>query len=709
MGERLGVGQIVSAPLVRTSRAPTPNVFGGAISCAVKPNARHLSAECADAASFHRKTLYIGVHGSATLIGIVLGGVMKFVDHGDDPGSYFWSIVEASQDCVRVLTMDGRVEYMNARGRALFEIEDFEQCRGRAWIDLWPDDSQESLKNALNAALSGKVQWFRAACPTARGHRKVWDTVVSPVLAPDGLVVRLLATSHDVTVEIQTRAMRDAIIELLPAPLLVKDADDGRYLLINRAAADVLGRPARDIVGRTAGELFPKNEAKAFALEDAAVITSGETAVSDAEPITTERGLRYFKTTKAAAMDATGARMLLTLAEDVTEARESADALVRALENAEKASQAKSDFLANMSHEIRTPLNAILGMAQAMAMHPMPDGQAERLHLIHQSSLALLELLNDVLDLAKVEAGRIDLEDGVVDVEILARDAQASFTALSAAKDLYFVIEVEPLAKGAWRGDPGRIRQILHNLVANAIKFTAVGSVQVWIGAVSGELVIRVSDTGIGIAEEQKTSVFEKFAQADSSTTRRFGGTGLGLAICKELTHAMKGHIDLDSTFGQGTTVTVRLPLPRCISMPDAPAPPSVPAKPGLRILLAEDNASNQLVMRALLEALDVDLSIAGDGDAALTAWRTSEFDLILMDVQMPVLDGLAAARAIRHIEFEQRRKPTPIVALTANVMTHQLEAYMDAGMDAVVAKPVQLAKLLDGMEQALAAHAPRP
>lgn len=635
---------------------------------------------------------------------------LRFVDQANDPGSYFWSIVEASQDCVRVLTTDGCVEYMNACGQALFEIDDFARYQGLAWPDLWPNESRGTLELALKAALSGQVERFRAACPTALGHRKVWDTVVSPILAPDGTVVRLLATSRDVTAEVQTRAVRDAIIELLPAPLLVKDAEDGRYLVINRAAAEMLGRAAHDVIGRTAAELFPAEEARAFALEDEAVTASGGVALSEAEPITTERGLRYFKTIKAAATDAAGAQILVTLAEDVTEARASAVALVEALEAAERASEAKSAFLANVSHEIRTPLNAILGMAQAMATHAMPDGQAERLALIHRSSLALLALLNDVLDLAKIEAGRIDLEDGVVDVEGLARDAQASFTALSAAKDLYFVVEVHSSAKGLWRGDPGRVRQILHNLMANAIKFTAAGSIQVLISAVPGELVLRVSDTGIGIAADQGAAVFEKFAQADASTTRRYGGTGLGLAICRELTQSMRGRIELDSVLGQGTTFTVWLPLPRMMSEPDSTAASSPivpPPMPGLRVLLAEDNPTNQIVMRALLEALDIELSVADDGAAAVAAWRAGVFDLVLMDVQMPVLDGLGATRAIRQAEAELDRQPTPIVALTANVMSHQLQAYADAGMDAVVAKPVQLTKLIEGIAAALGKAGP--
>ncbi|MDI1366238.1 MAG: PAS domain-containing protein, partial [bacterium] len=195
---------------------------------------------------------------------------MRFVDQANDPGSYFWSIVEASQDCVRVLTKEGCVEYMNACGQALFEIDDFGRYQGLAWPDLWPDESRGTLELALKAALSGQVERFRAACPTALGHRKVWDTVVSPILAPDGTVVRLLATSRDVTAEVQTLAVRDAIIELLPAPLLVKDAEDGRYLVINRAAAEMLGRAAHDVIGRTAAELFSAEEARACALEDEA-------------------------------------------------------------------------------------------------------------------------------------------------------------------------------------------------------------------------------------------------------------------------------------------------------------------------------------------------------------------------------------------------------------------------------------------------------
>ena len=381
--------------------------------------------------------------------------------------------------------------------------------------------------------------------------------------------------------------------------------------------------------------------------------------------------------------------------------------LRRALGVAEAANVAKSEFLATVSHEIRTPLNGVLGMAQAILRDDLSERQRERMRVLESSGGALLAILNDILDLSKIESGRLELEVADFDMETLASGAYAAFTAQANAQGLSVGFVVEPEARGAWRGDSVRVRQILYNLISNALKFTETGEVQVRVSHGVDGLQIEVRDTGVGIAAERLPLLFQKFVQADSSTTRKYSGTGLGLAICRELAQLMGGDIRVESHTGKGSTFTVRLPLPRAMRAPSPePRPEPAPneADPDcqtLRVLAAEDNLVNQIVLRTLLAQIGVEPTLAVNGAEALTAWRTAEFDLILMDVQMPVMDGLDAVRAIRAEEAARGRRRTPVVALTANAMTHQSPAYYEAGMDGVLAKPIQIEKLFEVLAEA--------
>jgi signal transduction histidine kinase/CheY-like chemotaxis protein len=377
---------------------------------------------------------------------------------------------------------------------------------------------------------------------------------------------------------------------------------------------------------------------------------------------------------------------------------------------ADEGSRVKSEFLSAMSHEIRTPMNGILGMVQIMSRDDIHPIQRQRLEVVRGSAETLLGILNNVLDLSKIEAGELRLERHAFDLDELVASTVALFRSLAVQKDLTILVHLSEAAYGAFLGDGLRLRQILSNLLSNAIKFTAAGAVGVRVDYAAGWLELEVSDDGIGIAPDKLAMVFDRFTQADSSTARRYGGTGLGLPLSREFAALMGGTLTATSVPGRGSIFTLRVPLERPAEVAAAAEPVAETAGKErlLRVLLAEDNATNRLIVTALLEPMQVEMTSVENGAEAVEAFCSGGFDLVLMDVQMPLMDGVEASRRIR--EFERRRGlgPTPIIALTANVMTHQAAEYRIAGMDAVVAKPIEAARLFGAITAVLAAAEPR-
>jgi signal transduction histidine kinase/CheY-like chemotaxis protein len=383
---------------------------------------------------------------------------------------------------------------------------------------------------------------------------------------------------------------------------------------------------------------------------------------------------------------------------------EAARVTAEALEHAERASAAKSTFLATMSHEIRTPLNGVLGMAQAMDRDPLSRRQRKRLDVIRQSGRVLLTLLNDLLDISKIESGRLELEDGLLDVHEMAEQARDAFATLAADKAVSLSVVASPSVAGVWRTDPTRVRQILYNLLSNAVKFTERGLVAASLGLDDqGRLRIEVCDTGVGIPEDDLPRLFDRFVQGDASITRRFGGSGLGLAISRELARLMGGDLTAKSDVGAGSVFTAILPLTRGERPEAHEDEPETLDVSGLRVMVAEDNETNRVVIATILDQLGVAAHLTVNGAEALEAWRGASWDLILMDIQMPVMDGLEATRRIRELERQEGRARTPIVALTANAMSNHLAEYEAAGFEGVVTKPIQIAALLDAIRDAVA------
>jgi signal transduction histidine kinase/CheY-like chemotaxis protein/HPt (histidine-containing phosphotransfer) domain-containing protein len=397
--------------------------------------------------------------------------------------------------------------------------------------------------------------------------------------------------------------------------------------------------------------------------------------------------------------------------------------LAQARDAAEAAMRARSEFLAVMSHEIRTPLNAVLGFASTLLESRLDTEQRLNATALYGAGDDLLRLLNDILDFSALDAGRIPFEDAPFSPAAVV-DMTASIAKRSAtAKGLALRVDIDPALPSAVRGDAGRLRQVLLNLLTNAIKFTESGEVVIVVRRLGGTaknatVQWSVTDSGIGIAPDRIDGVFDGFVQADSSISRRFGGSGLGLAICKRIIDQMRGRIGAESAVGRGSTFTfsVTLPVTELTAEPEAAADSAIAdlkahiAKLGrpLRILLAEDNPTNQLVGRQLLREFDANISVASNGVEAVQSAGEFSYDVILMDMQMPEMSGIEAARAIRARSGAHAQ--VPIVALTANAYAEDVKACLDAGMNGFVAKPVRKSALAEAILRPLAGRsAARP
>ncbi|WP_296599292.1 ATP-binding protein [Phenylobacterium sp.] len=385
-------------------------------------------------------------------------------------------------------------------------------------------------------------------------------------------------------------------------------------------------------------------------------------------------------------------------------------ALAEAQHTAEAANEAKSAFLAMMSHELRTPMNGVLGMARALQRTQLDPRQQSYVDTILRSGDGLMAILNDVLDISKIEAGRMDLDIAAFDLKALGDQAVELWSEIAASKGLTLACVAEPGLPPLLLGDEMRVRQIVLNLISNALKFTETGSVTLTLRADpaadgDGGVEIVVADTGIGMSFEQQQGLFRPYMQAEKSTARKFGGTGLGLAICRKLTSMMGGEIHVESAPGEGSIFRVWLPLPE--GEPAAPEAGEPDDLPSLRLLVADDNPINQAVARAILEAAGANVETVSDGAQALERLRLEAFDVILMDVHMPNMDGIESVRRIR--DGQVGRADTPVVALTADAMPGEEDRLKALGFDALQHKPVQPAALITAIAEVLTARAATP
>ncbi|MFN8635111.1 MAG: PAS domain S-box protein [Chloroflexota bacterium] len=576
------------------------------------------------------------------------------------------------------------------------------------------------------------------------------ETTIAPVRDEQGRVTHCVAVKQDVSerkaAEAQVARSRDFLQHVVDAvgdPIFVKD-EQHRWLLGNQAFWDLLGAPKDALLGKSDYDVLPSEQADIYWEKDDLVLLTGETNENE-EPITDGQGrLRQILTKKTRSTDPEGRRVIVAIIHDITERKQAEDMLASANHDLEEAverakelavaasaaDRAKSEFLAAMSHEIRTPMNGVIGMTSLLLDTSLTSEQQDLAQTIRASGEALLVVVNDILDFSKVEAGQLSIEPIPFNLPEAVHEVVELLGPEVERHQISLALSIAPDVPRRVIGDVGRIRQVLLNLASNAVKFTEHGRVELRVTRGEGRgaredvypsplvprpsplVTFAVRDTGIGIPDEKMGRLFRPFSQADASTTRKYGGTGLGLAISKRLVELMGGTIGVESTAGEGSRFWFTLPLAIDASaeraQPRSDALPTlVMSDRQLRVLLAEDNVVNQRVAVRMLEKLGLRVDVVANGLEAVEATGRAPYDLVLMDCQMPEMDGFEATEAIRRREMGGMH--VPIVAMTAAAMQGDRERCIAAGMDDYLTKPVArpmlistLTRWLDTMRPAL-------
>jgi PAS domain S-box-containing protein len=636
-----------------------------------------------------------------------------------DSEALYASLVENLPVHVLRKDLEGRFVFAN---RSFCELLDrpLAEILGRTDFDLFPEALARKFREDDRTVMETGELLETVEENRSRGDSRYMEVMKSAVRDAAGQIVGVQIVFWDVTdrkkaeaaLE-QERYLLHALMDTLPHNIYFKDTAS-RFLRINKALATCFRlRDAAEALGKTDFDFFTEEHARQAMADEREILRTGQPVVDKEEKETWSNGHATWALTTKLPLYDDQRRVIGTfgISRDITERKREAQALQLAKEAAESANRAKSAFLANMSHEIRTPLNAVIGMTELVLKSPLTDQQREFLQTVRDSGEALLAVINDILDFSKIEAGKLELDSRAFDLWENLGETLKPFAIRAQQQGLELASFIHPQVPRMVLGDYNRLRQVVINLLGNALKFTESGevSLEVMRESQAGNDVLLhfiVADTGIGIPAAKQSTIFEMFEQADTSTTRRHGGTGLGLAIAARIIGLMDGRIWVDSEVGRGSRFhfTVRLGLaaggPAVPPPLPAVAPPAVPRRraANLYVLLAEDSSVNQKLVTALLEEQGHKIRLVNNGREALAAWESEAFDLILMDVQMPEMDGLEAAARIRARERHSGAH-VPIAAMTAYALKGDRERCLEAGMDAYIAKPIRADEFFDTIE----------
>ena len=606
------------------------------------------------------------------------------------------AVIDAALDCIIMMNQDGLVVEFNPAAERVFGYTRQEAVGSRLADLIIPETLrdphhvglQKYLKTGEHAVLNKRVE---VPAVNKAGDELLVELAISPVEFSGrqffSAYLRDITEARAAEEELRASEIRfQSLFELSPDAIVVID-ESATIVDVNSRACELAKMTKEEMLGQSAFSFVPKDQIPNAI--GGVKMTAEKNTVQVQIEFQDSEGVRIPTEVVGRRTETQAGTLYHGVIRDISTRKAFERQLRDAKEAAEQASAAKSDFLANMSHEMRTPLNGVIGSLSLIDHDDIDPEMRNLIHTAEHSAETLLILIDDLLDLSRIEAGEVDLEPTLFSPHRKAAMIGELFSAIAAKKNITLNTSVV-VPEGQFRADAGKIRQVLVNLVGNALKFTSRGSVDVSItysgDEQTGTMQFEVRDTGIGISKKDQTLLFDRFKQADSSRSRPHGGAGLGLAICKELIEIMGGRIRLSSAPGVGSTFTVTLPVERCLEAQASEAVPSgKDARLQGRVLIAEDSETNAMVAKTMLERLGLEYQHVVDGAAAVDTALFSEFDVILMDVSMPILDGLEATRILR-----ERGYTKPIVAMTVHALKEDRDAALAMGINSYLTKPVR-------------------